>query len=172
MINGCRYYFIILVQIHVPISKISNSIVIGADARKHLFFLVLETMAEKPTYDELVQHIRALELNAADRLQAERQLRKSEQLYRRLFENAAFFISVFDENGRCLMMNQKMAHLHGGHPEDYQGKSVEELYPESHAEFKKAPVTGTRPRTGQDFRGAGAISGWLPMAALDGSSCF
>jgi CheY-like chemotaxis protein len=81
-------------------------------------------MAEKPTYDELVQHIRAFELNAADRLQAERRLRKSEQRYRRLFANAAFFISVFGENGRCLMMNQNMAHLHGGHPEDYQGKSI------------------------------------------------
>lgn len=94
-------------------------------------------MDNKPTYDELVRRIRRLEKIAAHRHRVDESLQSSEQMYRRLFENAAALIAVFDESGICLMMNQKMADLYGGRPESYAGQSIDELHPESFGKYKQ-----------------------------------
>lgn len=54
---------------------------------------------------------------------------KSQERYRLLFNNAEIFISIYDYEGTCLLMNKKTAELFDGKPADFQGKSFLELHP-------------------------------------------
>ena len=63
------------------------------------------------------------------------QLSESETRYRLLFENAEVLVSIYDRNGTCLLMNNKVAELFGGEPGDWQGKSFYELHPDAAEEY-------------------------------------
>ena len=62
-------------------------------------------MSEKPTYEELEYRLKVLEKEAVWRKQAEDALRKSEEWFRSLFENAPVWIQVLDTRGTILLTN-------------------------------------------------------------------
>ena len=55
-------------------------------------------MSQKPTYEKLMEKVKALE-------KTESALRESEELYRNLFENAPIGIGIADRNGRIIDFN-------------------------------------------------------------------
>ena len=76
----------------------------------------------------------SLALGLAHRITLNR-LSESEARYRLLFENAEVLVSIFDWDGICLVMNDKLAELFGGEPADLQGKSLYELHPDGVEEY-------------------------------------
>jgi len=62
-------------------------------------------MADKPTYEELEYKVKVLEREAVWRQQAENALRKSEERFRALFENAPVWIHLLDTHGTILLAN-------------------------------------------------------------------
>ena len=62
-------------------------------------------MAQKPTYEELEYKVKVLEREAVWRKQAEDALRKSEERFRSLFENAPVWIHLLDMHGTILLTN-------------------------------------------------------------------
>ena len=86
------------------------------------------------------EHIIGLGIDITERKRAEEELKKSEEKYRLLFDNANIFISIFDRSGTCRMMNKMVAKSHGGVPEDYVGKSFKELHPDMWEEYTRRIV--------------------------------
>ena len=62
-------------------------------------------MSKKPTYEELEYKVKVLEREAVWRKQAEDALRKSEERFRSLFENAPVWIHLLDIHGTILLTN-------------------------------------------------------------------
>ncbi|MFC1856461.1 PAS domain-containing protein [Thermodesulfobacteriota bacterium] len=62
-------------------------------------------MSEKPTYEELEYKVKVLERESVWRKQAEDALRKSEERFRSLFENAPVWIHLLDTNGMIMLTN-------------------------------------------------------------------
>ncbi|MGD9309476.1 MAG: PAS domain S-box protein, partial [Desulfosarcina sp.] len=101
-------------------------------------------MTQKPTYDQLVQRLSALEKDVSHRHREVKKLLDSEQTFRNLFENAELLISIYDENGICLLMNRKVASLFGGLPETFIGKSFDDLYPQEAKVYKRRVTDAIR----------------------------
>jgi PAS domain S-box-containing protein len=76
----------------------------------------------------------SLALGLAHRLTLN-QLSESEARYRLLFEKAEILVSIYDRNGTCLLMNNKVAELFGGEPSDFQGQSFYELNPDADEKY-------------------------------------
>ncbi len=68
-------------------------------------------------------------------IESETALVESEERYRTLFDNADVLVSMYDIDGRCIVMNRKTAEMFGGKPEDFTGKSFDELHPGDGAEY-------------------------------------
>jgi PAS domain S-box-containing protein len=74
---------------------------------------------------------------ALERKRAAEALRASEEKYRLLFDSADVFITVFDRQGVCQLMNERVADMFMGTPSDFVGKSLGELHPEVAEEFTR-----------------------------------
>jgi len=86
-------------------------------------------MAKKPTYQELEQRVKELEKEAAKRKSAEKELRESEELFRRLFEqsNGAVFIH---QSGQIIHVNQRAREILGYNQEQLLTMSITDFHPE------------------------------------------
>ncbi len=80
---------------------------------------------------QLEARIRELE----EKLARAESLRENEQRYRLLFDSAEVLVSVYDRDGVCQLMNQRIAALFGGTPQDFIGKSFHDLHPEAAGEY-------------------------------------
>jgi PAS domain S-box-containing protein len=63
--------------------------------------------------------------------EAERVRRESEERYRVLVENAEAFVSLYDRDGTCLFMNNKVAASFEKYPEELVGSTLWDLHPSS-----------------------------------------
>ncbi|MBC8875178.1 MAG: PAS domain S-box protein [Planctomycetes bacterium] len=95
--------------------------------------MILSTAA--PADDTTGVQVRSVITDITDRKQAEFALKQSEEKYRLLINNADVLVSVYDRDGRCLLMNNRVAQNLGGTPADFVGKSFQELHPEMAEEF-------------------------------------
>ncbi len=59
---------------------------------------------------------------------AEKSLVDSEKKYRSMFDHAGVLISAYDKDGKCILMNEIVAGLFLGSPEDFIGKSIVDLH--------------------------------------------
>ncbi len=117
-----------------------------ATIRKILFEIWEKTknMAVKPSYEELENRIKALELYEANNIQMENALRKSEEKYRLLIENQTDMVVKVDIEGKFLFISPSYCEMFGKtqdelmgakfmplvHEEDREStaKSMEQLY--------------------------------------------
>lgn len=74
-------------------------------------------------------------MDITERRLAEEALRESEQHYKYLFEDAGLGVSYYKPDGTVVYYNKKAAENMGGHPRDYEGKSIYDLFPISDADF-------------------------------------
>jgi|GEM_PF-576200 len=72
-----------------------------------------------------------------ERKRSEKELRKSEERYRSLFDSHVDPVTVYDIDGRLLLINAVGARNFGGRPEDFVGKSYHELFPEQGAAYQE-----------------------------------
>lgn len=72
--------------------------------------------------------------NITERKQMEEALRKSEEKYRTLVENASDLIYMIDEKDKVLSLNKAAAMLFGRRPEEVVGKSIFDLFPKEVAD--------------------------------------
>lgn len=93
----------------------------------------------RPICDETgnVVLIQAVGEDISERKQAETALRQSEEQYRLMFENAGVLVSAYDLRGRCVLMNELVARAFGGVPEEFIGRSFNELHPGHGEEFTR-----------------------------------
>ena len=86
-------------------------------------------MAGKPTYEELEQRVKALEIEAVKLKHAEEELRKSEAKYADLYDNAPdMYVSVDAETTQILQCNQTLADKLGYSKEEIVGCSIFDMY--------------------------------------------
>ena len=72
--------------------------------------------------------------NIHERKISEQKLIESEMRYRSLFENSEYAITIIDREGIFLLINKKGAEQLGGDPEDFIGKSIQEIFSKDDAE--------------------------------------
>jgi len=86
-------------------------------------------MTSKPTYEELAQRVKALEIEAARRKLAEEELRKSEARYTDLYDNSPdMHVSVDAKTTLILRCNQTLADKLGYSKEEIVGCPVFDMY--------------------------------------------
>ncbi len=91
-------------------------------------------------------------------------LEQSEKKYRTIFQSPGLFISIYDIDGRCRMMNSTVAQLFGGKPEDFIGKTMKELHPEMWEEYTdriKQAIESQAPLDVEDLVEFPSGSRWL-----------
>ncbi len=76
----------------------------------------------------------------AERKQAENALRTSEEQYRSLIESSDAVISVFDENGKVLFVNDIAARQLHLAPKDMLGKTMHEFFPSAVADYQLSAI--------------------------------
>jgi two-component system, cell cycle sensor histidine kinase and response regulator CckA len=84
-------------------------------------------MAKKSTYEELVQRIKELEDESADRKRTEEVLRESEERFRTAFNNAATGIALMANDGYFMKVNQTLCRILGYSEEELMGKTWVEI---------------------------------------------
>ncbi|MDX2160904.1 MAG: PAS domain-containing sensor histidine kinase [bacterium] len=91
---------------------------------------VLRTSFQRIALNERLLRDRnqALEREIEERERVEAQLRASEEHYRLLFENTPLFCTVYDLEGRVILINPAAAAFLGGSPADLVGKSMADLF--------------------------------------------
>lgn len=78
--------------------------------------------------EQIIQDIVMIS-DITERKNIEEALRENEQKYRMLIENAGVIIAAIDLRGIFLMMNETAASQMGGEPEDFIGKSMQDIFP-------------------------------------------
>jgi PAS domain S-box-containing protein len=108
-------------------------------------------MAQRPTYRQLKDRVKELEQEAAKGRLVEAELRQSEEKYRLLIDNYGDPITVFDKDGVLTLINITGAKNLGGTPEQFVGKSMEELFPENAPTLMERNRQVIESGTGRDF---------------------
>jgi len=108
-------------------------------------------MAQRPTYQQLEDRVGELEQQGAQRKRVEAELRESEEKYRLLIDNYGNPITVFDNDGILRLINITGAKNLGGSPEEFVGKSMDELFPENAHLLMERNRQVMESGTGRDF---------------------
>ncbi len=87
-------------------------------------------MSKKPSYIELEQRIKVLELDTLRLKQSKRELRESEERYRTLFERSSDAIFIVDiRTGKYINANKAAERLTGFSLEEIKTKTTRDLSP-------------------------------------------
>ncbi len=81
-----------------------------------------------------VLYVTCTSKDITERKRTEEMLRESEEKYKILYESAGVGIGYYSPDGKVISYNLMAARHMGGHPEDFTGKSVNELFPPRDAE--------------------------------------
>ena len=95
---------------------------------------------------------------------AEDALKQSEARYRHIFESSGVFISLYDRDGKCLLMNPTVAGYFAGTPGEFVGKSFEMLHPAAGGKYAKRireVIESGEPREYEDLVEFPTGSRWL-----------
>jgi len=93
-------------------------------------------MSEKPTYEELDQRVRELEIAESERKRAEEALRESEEKYRRIYENSVVGFFQSTPEGRFLNVNPAFAKMLGYESPEELVSSVSDIASQTYAHRK------------------------------------
>ena len=83
------------------------------------------------------RYINGILRNTVDRIKAEEERRKLDERYKMLLENFGCPITYVDTDGKVLLINELGAKNLKGTPDDFIGKSIYEIIPDSAEENKK-----------------------------------
>ncbi len=110
-------------------------------------------MRKKPSYEELLQKVKALEKQVIEVKESEAALRASEQKYRDLYENAPIaYFSINRNDGSILKFNSEAVRLLGYDRETFAQMNVLELYADTAHGVSKAKALFERFQTGEAIR--------------------
>lgn len=105
-----------------------------------------------------------LGLDITDRKKAEEALKHSEAKYRQIFESPGIFVSLYDREGKCLVMNPTVARQFGADAVSIEGKTFDELHPGESHEYKarvQEVLTTGKPKEYEDLVRFPTGSRWL-----------
>jgi two-component system sensor histidine kinase/response regulator len=104
-------------------------------------------MARKPTYEELEQRIKELEIESTETKLAVEALEESEERYRNLYDEAPVGYMEYDTEGRITNINRRELQMLGYSAEEMMGLPVWDLSVEKKEarEAIKAKLAGTEP---------------------------
>lgn len=109
----------------------NKEFVFNVNAGKEIFGLMtskLISIGDKPYIISIIRDQTNLK-------QTERELLESEEKYRLLHESAGIGIGYYKPDGTVISYNQVAAKNMGGEPEDFNGKSIFQLFPKQEAQF-------------------------------------
>jgi PAS domain S-box-containing protein len=97
-------------------------------------------MAEKPTYDELVQRVKTLENEAVEHTKAEEGLRENEKRYRLLVERMSDGLAIYDENGLNTYNNDRFCQMLGYSSDEILGRPVSDFLDEAQVKIVEEQI--------------------------------
>ena len=86
-------------------------------------------MPEKPTYEELEQRVRELEIADLERKQVVKVLREREEIFKCFLENSPIYIFFKDRQIRSVMLSKNYEKMIGKPLDDILGKTMDDLFP-------------------------------------------